>query len=91
MEKPKFFSVSAFKARYGLTTMRVLRNEGKKNEKGVHPVSVLANEGLDTQAWFKCQANIDLSKPLAFLVKEDAVPCLVNVVNKSTVKELGTL
>ena len=83
MASVKFLSVTAFKAKVGATSIRVVFNENTKK------TSALA----DDEVWFKCQQSIDLKKQLAFLVENENYKdaCLVNVSTKSPLKDLGVL
>lgn len=78
-----FMSVSQFKTATQSDKLEVVFN--KKTSK----LSVLA-DGAD---FYKCQQNIDTSKPMAFLIPDGVIEdaCLVNVKNESPLTIKATL
>jgi len=75
-------NVTAFKSSINASKLEVVFN------KNTNKLSVLADD-----SFFRCQQNIDTTKPMAFLVPdgilEDA--CLVNVKNESPLTVKATL
>lgn len=71
-----FMTVNAFKKAIGVNSITVVRYDQGPNATG--KLSVLDEDGN----FYRCQQDIDQSKPMAFLLKEgDSIDnaCLVNV------------
>lgn len=89
MEKAFFLSVAAAKQFFGVTTLRIVKNE--KNGK----ISIL----LPTDEFVRVQQDLDKSKPMAFMTTAldgDGEPdwfesCLVNVSGDTPIKDFDTL
>ena len=74
--KAVFMTVNAFKKAIGVNSIKVVRYE--KGEKATQKLSVIDEDGN----FYKCQQSIDQSKPMAFILEENASideACLVNV------------
>jgi len=74
--KVTFMTVNAFKKAIGVNSIQVVRYD--KGEKATNKLSVLDEDGN----FYRCQQSIDTSKPMAFLIEENASldeACLVNV------------
>ena len=75
-EKVTFMTVNAFKKAIGVNSIEVVRYDKGKNP--TNKLSVVDEDGN----FYRCQQSIDQSKPMAFLLKENASlddACLVNV------------
>jgi hypothetical protein len=71
-----FMTVNAFKKAIGVDSIRVVKYD--KTDKATNKLSVVDEDGN----FYRCQQNIDQSKPMAFLLEKDASldeACLVNV------------
>lgn len=74
--KVTFMTVNAFKKAIGVNSIQVVRYD--KGDKATNKLSVLDEDGN----FYRCQQSIDTSKPMAFLIEENASldeACLVNV------------
>ena len=74
--KVTFMSVNAFKKAIGVQSIEIVKYD--KGAKATNKLSVLDEDGN----FYRCQQNIDTTKPMAFLLEENASideACLVNV------------
>ena len=74
-KKVVFMTVNAFKKAVGVDSIKVVRYD--KGPNATHKLSVVDEDGN----FYRCQQSIDESKPMAFLLEENASldeACLVN-------------
>jgi hypothetical protein len=74
--KVTFMSVQAFKKAIGVSNIEIVKYD--KGANATNKLSVLDEDGN----FYRCQQSIDTTKPMAFLLEENASideACLVNV------------